>query len=222
MANYQKVVEMLGENLASFLELAKKLLIDWKVDPKRLLHILQNIRKEDLVGLIEGTHSIMPKIEEDFLNDLGIYSISGYSEIKNLGDHKKDFKSFFDSDYKKWKLAQSQEALKAGNLDIKEMKPGKNGNYSKIFNAFGRPLDEMAVTENRINQILFSEDAESKKIREVLDLKNFWTHFLVKKDNEFFVVDVNLTSGGLNLHVNRFDDANVWNGAYRNRFVAAV
>lgn len=58
---YKKVVEMLGENLASFLELAKKLLIDWEVDPKQLLHTLQNLRKADLLGLINGTHQIQKK-----------------------------------------------------------------------------------------------------------------------------------------------------------------
>ena len=58
---YVKVVEMLGENLASFLELAKKLLIDWGVDPKRLLHMLQNLRKADLIGLLDGTHEIKSK-----------------------------------------------------------------------------------------------------------------------------------------------------------------
>jgi len=58
---YTEVVEMLGENFASFLELAKKLLIDWKVDPKRLLHTLQNLRKSDLIGLMNGTHEIRSK-----------------------------------------------------------------------------------------------------------------------------------------------------------------
>jgi hypothetical protein len=58
MADYKKVVEMLGDNLASFLELSKKLLIDWKVEPKKLLHTLQNLRKEDFLGLIAGTHEI--------------------------------------------------------------------------------------------------------------------------------------------------------------------
>jgi hypothetical protein len=58
---YTKVVEMLGENLASFLELTKKLLIDWEVNPKQLLHTLQNLRKSDLIGLINGTHEIKTK-----------------------------------------------------------------------------------------------------------------------------------------------------------------
>jgi len=58
MAEYQKVIEMLGDNFASFLELVKKLFVDWAVNPKQLLHMLQNIRKADLLGLIAGTHEI--------------------------------------------------------------------------------------------------------------------------------------------------------------------
>ena len=55
---YKKVIEMLGENLASFLELAKKWLVDWSVDTKKLLHFFHNIKKEDLAGLLNGTHQI--------------------------------------------------------------------------------------------------------------------------------------------------------------------
>ena len=54
MADYKKVVEMLGDNLASFLGVAKKLLVDWGVDPKELLHFLQNVRKNEILGLIDG------------------------------------------------------------------------------------------------------------------------------------------------------------------------
>jgi len=61
MANYKEVVEMLGENLASLLELAKKWFIDWAVEPKKLLNSFQYIRKEDLNGLIAGTHEIKAK-----------------------------------------------------------------------------------------------------------------------------------------------------------------
>ena len=66
MADYKKVVEMLGENLASFLKLSEKFLIDWKVDVKKFLHTFHNIPKDDLLGLIAGTHEIkqIKKLEE--------------------------------------------------------------------------------------------------------------------------------------------------------------
>ncbi len=61
MTSYKKVVEMLGESLASLLELAKRWLIDWGMEPKKLLYLLLHLRKEDLVGLLAGTHEITPK-----------------------------------------------------------------------------------------------------------------------------------------------------------------
>lgn len=61
MADYKKVFQMLGENPASFLELTKKLLVDWGIDPKKLLTLIHNFRKEDLLGLLAGTHEIKPK-----------------------------------------------------------------------------------------------------------------------------------------------------------------
>jgi hypothetical protein len=201
-----KFLSVIAENMP---EIPAEIMQGWIQNPKAL----QKVLKESLMPLEK---------EEDFLNDLGTYSVSECNETKNLLDHKKDFKSYFSDNYKNWNLAQSQQALKASNLNIKEMKPGKNGNYSKIYNSFNRPLDEMAVTENRIIQILFSKDEESKKIRKLLDFNNFWTHFLVKANEEFFVVSVLLDSDGLNLNVGRFNDVSVWGGGGRYHFVAAV
>lgn len=61
MADYKEVVEMLGDNLASFLEVSKKFLIDWGVGPKKLLHFLHNIPKDHLLGLLNGTHEVVFK-----------------------------------------------------------------------------------------------------------------------------------------------------------------
>lgn len=61
MATYEEVVEMLGSNLASFLELAKKLLITWGINPKKLIHLLYHLKKEALIGLMDGTHEITAK-----------------------------------------------------------------------------------------------------------------------------------------------------------------
>jgi hypothetical protein len=58
MADYKEVVEMLGDNLASFLGITKKFLIDWAIKPKELLHLFHNLAKDDLLGLLNGTHEI--------------------------------------------------------------------------------------------------------------------------------------------------------------------
>lgn len=62
MADYKMVTGMLGENLASFLELGKKWLIDLKIDPKQLLHGLHQISRDSLKGFLAGTHEIRVKV----------------------------------------------------------------------------------------------------------------------------------------------------------------
>ena len=84
MADYKDVVEMLGENPASFLELSKKLLIDWKVKPKQLFHCLSNLRKVDFIGLIEDTHEIKEKIERKHFDVWRIINLGTYKNFKRL------------------------------------------------------------------------------------------------------------------------------------------
>ncbi len=84
MADYKKVVEMLGEHLASFLELAKKMLIDWAIEPKKLLHTLHQIRKSDLVGLIEGTHEITHKRFGKLIKELKITVPTSYDHDSQI------------------------------------------------------------------------------------------------------------------------------------------
>lgn len=62
MAN-KEVVEVWEKNLASLIELAKKLLVEWGINFSDLLHFFQNIRKEDALGLIVGTHEIKKKTQ---------------------------------------------------------------------------------------------------------------------------------------------------------------
>lgn len=63
MAEFNKdVVErMLGKSFASMLGLATKWLDEWKIELDKLLHSLHQIRKEDLIGLVTGTHQIRKK-----------------------------------------------------------------------------------------------------------------------------------------------------------------
>lgn len=65
MAHYDDVVGMLGVNLASFLELCKKFLVEWKIDVKPLLNFFNQIREKDLKGLIDGTSGIVSRESVD-------------------------------------------------------------------------------------------------------------------------------------------------------------
>ncbi len=60
---YQKVVELLGENPAILLELCKKWFIDWKIDFKKLIDLFHQLHKDDVLGLLNGTHKIVKVTE---------------------------------------------------------------------------------------------------------------------------------------------------------------
>jgi len=125
MANYyKKVVEMLGENLASFLELSKKLLIDWKVEPKKLLHFLQNIRKDDLIGLMEGTHEVR--------------------EIPKKDTQKEEYTSeVVNSDYTYPKEYKGPKCI-LDQIDMVEKQWGLDGSYARSFVANIKKLPDGA------------------------------------------------------------------------------
>lgn len=206
--------------------------------PTALSEALKNALQEEMNtrGILPGHYSFIEekviaamndaKAKDEFLRPLGAFNVPSYADTRNFADRRKEIKSYFSDNYGKWNLARKQNSLSAGNLDIREMQPGKDGNYQTIWDSFGRPLSEMVVTENRILQIMFSEDAECQKIREVLDVRNCWTHFLISVDvdgkTEFFVVLVRLYDDGWDFGLNRLGRANVWHGSRLSWFVAAA
>ncbi len=102
MAKDKNVVELLGEILASLSELVKKWSI-WDLDLKKMLHVFHQLRKDDLVGLIEGTHKIerinYPKFEKKkpeykVLIDLGIFTIpDDYVDKTCIHDFSRKYQS---------------------------------------------------------------------------------------------------------------------------------
>lgn len=116
---FEKVVEMLGDNLASLLELAKKWLVDWAVDRKKLLDTLHQIHKEDLVGLKDGTHEIKAKAVSDkfaLFIDLGTITVpDNYVAVKELASlNRKDF-YYFNPDATDKNFSNPSRVLKPGD-----------------------------------------------------------------------------------------------------------
>ena len=134
MANYTKVVEMLGENLASFLELGKKILVDWKVDTRKVLSMLHNLRKADFIGLIEGTHEIREIILKVIHPDykpikMGIVITSRKRNRQEILSHslyelgdvfKKEIYPYINGDQSEQEILREDEISKGKNFyDIK-------------------------------------------------------------------------------------------------------
>lgn len=150
MADYKKVVGMLGENLASFLEVAKKLLVDWSIDPKKLLHLLQNVRKDDLAGLIVGTHEIKAKEKAPVVSpDQKFGAAIKEFEFTVPADYKHD--SQLDTFAKKTKKLKTtyyfNDALTSANFAkaTNKLEPGKTYKV-KIFPILATVTSEDCMT----------------------------------------------------------------------------
>jgi hypothetical protein len=134
MAENKEVVEMSEKFLASLFGLAKKWLIDWKIDFQKLFHALQQVSKEGLIGLAEGTYEIKPKAttqkvvtsDEDFEC---IYT-SELITIPDMGAITADCKKLWSD---KMGSAPIPEGLKTGiQKRVKIIRLKKNKSSQKI------------------------------------------------------------------------------------------
>ena len=88
----------------------------------------------------------------------------------------------------------------------------KDATFQQMFGAFGENLDRLCFSQSQIKKFV-------RNHREMLAL-NWWTSFLFKVEEEFFVARVSrYNSGILGVHVYYFSDKYVWNGGYGNRLV---
>jgi len=192
---------------------------------QNVLMFWDNCQSDLLRRKLQEFFGEIPK--EEFLTHVADYTLPIWNETKNLIACRKKFESFFDENLVNWGLDIPQSIGGELGVSIKKMELGKNGTYGTIYDSLNRPLESMCIDQNRIVQILFSDDDVSKKIREDLDLENFWPHFLVKKVNpkngeaSFFVAYVHLPSDGINVHVNKLGIDIEWRGSPELRFVVS-
>lgn len=127
-----------------------------------------------------------------------------------ISDAKKTFKSGIDGDFKNWGLNQSGPATVEILLDVHEIIG--DGKFVQIFTELNSDLDQLVMTQAQI--IRFCEKHPTWLRRE-----DYGTFFLMKENNEFFVVGVRVRSDGLFVHVNRLEDDYVLYAQYRHRVV---
>jgi hypothetical protein len=127
-----------------------------------------------------------------------------------ISDAKNIFKSYINLSFRDFFLNKKDQATEETLLDIHEIV--ESANCSQIFLSLNTDLDKLVMTQNQI--IRFCE-----KYSTLLRKKGFATFFLVKENNEYFVVLVTMHPGGLRIGFIRFKCNRVWLGEYRHRLV---
>jgi len=152
--------------------------------------------KSSILRLISGSEKVM------------IEALDGKAIIAKS---EKIFTSYLDPDFKKWGLDKSGLATKETLVDIHEMVA--DGNFVQIFTTLSSDLDKLVMTQAQI--IRFCE-----KHPTLLRQDGDATFFLIKENDEYFVVRVHVRSDGLDVRVYRLERGNVWDGECRRRVVS--
>jgi len=139
---------------------------------------------------------------------LMIEALDGKTHIAGA---KNVFKSYIDSDFKNFGLNQPGLATAETLVDVSEIV--ENATFTQIFTSITTDLDKLVLTQNQI--IRFCE-----KHPTWLRQDGYGTFFLIKENNEYFVVSVYVYSDGLRVIVLRLVSFIVWFGVYRHRVVS--
>ena len=154
----------------------------------------------------EGSQTILRRISGG--EKLMIEALDGKAYIS---DAKKTFKSGIDGDFKNWGLNQSGPTTAETLLDVSEMT--SDGTFVQIFTGITPDLGKLVLTQTQI--IRFCE-----KHPTWLRQEGYNTFFLTKVGDRYFVVSVDVDSGGLYVSVIRLEDGYVWKGGYCLRVVS--
>lgn len=121
-------------------------------------------------------------------------------------DVKDIFTGWIDSDFKNYGLT-SDSSSEEKEIEVHELT--EDGTFKQIYDSLGRSLDSMVMTQGQIIEF-------EKKIAKSDSYSYF---FLLKKVSEFFVADVGVYSGKLEVRVNRLEYDCVWSAECQRRIV---
>lgn len=172
--------------------------------PGVIFQLIEGLFIED--GKIKNTPSILQLISGG--EKIMVEALNGKEYISNA---KRVFKSYIDSDFRNWGLNKSGPATTETLFDVNELI--KDATFAQIFTSITPDLDKLVLTQPQI--IRFCE-----KHPTWLRQDGYATFFLIKENNEYFVVRVGVYSVGLSVGVDRFGDDSVWHGGCRRRVVS--
>lgn len=112
---------------------------------------------------------------------------------------------YIDSDFKAW--GTDKKGTENKPLEVTVCELTENMTFAQMF----PKIEEMTLTQEQI--IEFCKTHKDKL------QKDWYTFFLFKVGEEFFVADVYVDPGGLDVYVSRFSRDNVWVAENRHRIV---
>lgn len=173
---------------------------------------IANLREDDLIAL--GKLCVEREAEKFFLKHLTDVTMKPCAAGRSLAQAKDRFPGFHDEDLKNWNLDEAQTAGDELPLSVYEMQNGKDGTFNKIFNSLNRPLTDLIVKQNRVEQFIDEHP-------ELLHPKGYATMFLIERESDkvLFVVFAIRGSDGLLVYVGEFGNDCVFSGASLYRVV---
>ena len=153
-------------------------------------------QREALMGKQPELELILKLISES--HEIIIETCDGSQTIANA---KETFKSGIDGDFKNWGLNKAGSSTQKTPVQVHEMT--KDATFAQMFGSLGTDLDKLCLTQHQIKTFC-------EVHKEWLRKDGYATFFLFKVDEQFFVANVRVNSGGLNVYVLRFEGGRVW------------
>jgi len=159
------------------------------------------------VSILTDNFTIPPTQKQSNLKLLEEVKLGATSGTKTIYKAKKTFKSYIDNDFKNWGLDKRTKATPKTDLFIYEIT--EDAIFKEMFTG---DLDKLVMTQSQI--IDFCDKYLSKLIKD-----SYRTFFLIKENNEYFVVSVSVNSFDLYVYVVRFENDFVWSAECQHRIV---
>lgn len=127
-----------------------------------------------------------------------------------ISENKKLFQSYISPDFKNWELNKPGLVTVETLLDVYEMT--KDTTLFQMFKSLNSDLDKLVMTQNQI--VCFC-----KKHPIWLHQDGYANFFLIKENNNFFVVSVYVCPISLRVYVNHLRNDSIWNASFRRRLI---
>ncbi|MFP4514839.1 MAG: hypothetical protein ACLFNO_02430 [Parcubacteria group bacterium] len=119
------------------------------------------------------------------------------------------FEGWIDPGFKIWNLDNPQIATNEIVVEVYEVV--KNADFRTMFDSLNEDPNKLCLTQSQI--VDFCKNHKDRLH------SNWFTFFLFKENNQYFVACVGVFSDGLYVRVFRFELASVWFAEFAHRFV---